>query len=113
MNNTMTYKGYVGSVEIDDYSKLFCGKVLGISDLILFEGQNYEELVQDFHDGVDDYLEICRAENEEPEKPFKGTFNVRIQPDLHRMAAVKAIENHVSLNAFVESAIRQAVGAQL
>ena len=34
MNNTMEYKGYVGSVEFSEEDALFYGKVLGIRGLI-------------------------------------------------------------------------------
>ena len=75
MNNTMQYKGYVGSVEFSEADGLFFGKVLGIRALISYEGTNAAELVADFHGAVDDYLSLCEAENSEPEKAYKGSFN--------------------------------------
>ena len=51
---------------------LFFGKVLGIRALISYEGTNAAELVADFHGAVDDYLSLCEAENNEPEKAYKG-----------------------------------------
>ena len=74
MNNTMQYKGYVGSVEFSEADGLFFGKVLGIRALISYEGTNAAELVADFHDAVDDYLSLCEAENSEPEKAYKGSL---------------------------------------
>ena len=84
MNNTMQYKGYVGSVEFSEADGLFFGKVLGIRALISSEGTNAAELVADFHDAVDDYLSLCEAENSEPEKAYKGSFNIRVSPELHK-----------------------------
>ena len=78
MNNTMQYKGYVGSVEFSEVDGLFFGKVLGIRALISYEGTNAAELVADFHDAIDDYLSLCEAENSEPEKAYKGSFNIRV-----------------------------------
>ena len=57
MNNTMEYKGYLGSVEFSEADALFFGKVLGVRALISYEGENARDLVEDFHSAVDDYLE--------------------------------------------------------
>ena len=57
MNNTMEYKGYVGSVEFSEEDALFFGKVLGVRALISYEGENARDLVEDFHSAVDYYLE--------------------------------------------------------
>ena len=56
-------------------------------------------------------LEDCKERNVEPEQPYKGTFNVRISPELHRNIAVYAIEHGKSLNAAVEEAIGNMVRA--
>lgn len=62
MNNTMEYKGYVGSVEFSEEDALFFGKVLGVRALISYEGENARDLVEDFHSVVDDYLKLCATE---------------------------------------------------
>lgn len=109
MNNTMKYKGYVGSVEFSEEDALFFGKVLGVRALISYEGENARNLVEDFHSAVDDYLELCAAEGVEPEKAYKGSFNVRISPELHKKAAIAAMAKQISLNRFVEESIVRAV----
>ena len=111
MNNTMQYKGYVGSVEFSEADGLFFGKVLGIRALISYEGTNAAELVADFHGAVDDYLSLCEAENSEPEKAYKGSFNIRISPELHRRAALYATAHQTTLNRVVESALEHYVPA--
>lgn len=52
-----------------------------------------------------------KERNVEPEQPYKGIFNVRISPELHRNIAVYAIEHGKSLNAAVEEAIGKTVRA--
>jgi len=106
MNNTMEYKGYVGSVEFSEEDGLFYGKVMGIRALISYEGTTAHELIDDFHGAVEDYLALCEAEGKEPEKAYKGSFNVRISPELHKQAAIFATTHGISLNSFVESALR-------
>ena len=68
MNNTMEYKGYLGSVEFSQEDALFFGKVMGIRALISYEGENARELLGDFHHAVDDYLALCAEEGVAPEK---------------------------------------------
>lgn len=106
MKNTMTYKGYTGSVEFSEEDALFFGKVMGIRALISYEGASAAELLEDFHGAVEEYLALCREQGIQPERPYKGSFNVRISPELHRQAAAFAASNNMSLNRVVEDALR-------
>jgi predicted HicB family RNase H-like nuclease len=54
---------------------------------------------------VDEYLTFCRKEKKPPDTPFKGSFNVRLGPDLHRRAALYAEEHSLKLNAVVHEAV--------
>lgn len=74
MKNLIHYQGYTGTVEFDEKENYLFGKVIGIRSSITYEGTNVEELLQDFHDGVDDYLNFCEDKNKTPEQPFRGTF---------------------------------------
>ena len=74
---------------------------MGIRALISYEGNNAAELVADFHGAVDDYLELCAQTGTEPEKAYKGSFNVRISPELHKQAVIAAMSHNMSLNSFV------------
>ncbi|MBR2524709.1 MAG: type II toxin-antitoxin system HicB family antitoxin [Clostridiales bacterium] len=105
MNNIMEYKGYIGSVEFSENDFLLYGKVQGIRSLISYEGTTARDLVDDFHRAVDDYLALCEEENTEPEIAYKGSLNVRLGSDLHRRAAIYAIEHQMTLNRFIEEAV--------
>ena len=109
MKNTMEYKGYVGSVEFSEEDELFFGKVMGVRALISYEGSNAKELIEDFHTSIDNYLILCEEEGNVPEKAYKGSFNIRISPELHRQAAICAISQQVTLNHLVESALKKYV----
>ena len=102
----LEYKGYTGSIEYSPEDSLLYGKVLGIQGLISYEGETGHDLETDFHEAIDTYLADCESNGVEPEKPFKGSFNVRISPSLHQKAALLAKEAKVSLNNFVAEAIR-------
>ena len=67
MSNVMTYKNYLGSVEFSEADRLFYGKVQGVRALISYEGETVEELLDDFHEAVDDYLNLCKVEGKVPE----------------------------------------------
>ena len=68
--NTMTYKGYIGSVNYSDKDQVFFGKIEGINGLVNFEGESVKELTTAFHEVVDDYLAYCEDEGIEPDKSF-------------------------------------------
>ncbi|MCI1290385.1 MAG: type II toxin-antitoxin system HicB family antitoxin [Lactobacillus sp.] len=103
----MTYKGYHGTVEYSLEDNLLFGKVIGIKGLILYQGKTIEELRQEFHAMIDDYLNYCHKKGIKPEKEYKGQFNVRIDPKLHAALANYSAANHQTLNKSVEQAIAQ------
>jgi predicted HicB family RNase H-like nuclease len=105
MNDILEYKKYYASVHFSAEDEVFFGKIIGINDSISFEGATVKELKKAFHEAVDDYLETCKQLKKEPEKTYKGSFNVRISSDLHRLAAYNAAQRSMSLNEFVRFAI--------
>ena len=109
MKDVLTYKGFIGSVHFNVEDKVLYGKIEGINDLITFEGDTVEELIDAFHQAVEDYVALCKEANKEPLKSCKGSFNVRISPDIHRKALEKATIMGISLNQLVQKAIEQEV----
>ena len=105
MNDLLIYNGYYASIHFSSEDEVFYGKLLGIDDLVSFEGSSVKELQKAFKEAVDDYLETCKELGKEPNKTYKGSFNVRISTDLHKAAAACAASNNLSLNDFVKSAI--------
>jgi len=106
MTNTMKYKNYYGSVEFSNEDSVFWGKIIGINDHITYEGDSVETLRNNFQEAVEDYFEICKEIGKDPEKAYKGTFNVRIAPALHRELAIYSTAQGKTLNSTVEEAIR-------
>src|SRR4051794_2954840 len=96
----LRYKDYQGSVTFADGTLLI--QILHIDDLITTECQSAAEAQKAFEDLVDDYIETCAQLNKSPSKPFKGSFNVRVTPTLHRSIAMHAAENGESLNSYVQ-----------
>lgn len=109
MSNILEYKGYQGSVEFSAEDGLLFGKVLFINDSLMFHGGSVEEVLIGFQEVVDDYLLFCEEQGVVPDQPFKGTFNVRIGPELHRAAALASTRQHVNLNEFVRNAVAEKI----
>lgn len=109
MNNTLEHKGYVGTVEFSEVDNVLFGKVIGVNSLISYEGESVQSLKEDFQGAIDDYIEMCQEQGVEPEKTYKGSFNVRISPDLHKNLARFSALKGKSLNSAVEEAIKQYV----
>ena len=110
MDNIMKYKDYCAEIRYSDEDRCFWGKIEGLkNDLILFEGNTVEELRKDFENAVDDYIDDCKRQKKEPKKQYKGNFNVRIEPNLHKEAIMLAKSLAISLNQFVASAIKDKI----
>jgi predicted HicB family RNase H-like nuclease len=101
----LKYKDYEGSAELDMSCSMCRGKILFIDDLVTYEAALPSELQKEFEAAVDDYLDTCKAVGKEPARPFRGLFNVRVSPALHRAAAVRAAAEGVSLNEVVVRAL--------
>ena len=105
MKDMMHYKGYYGSVHYSDEDQVFFGKVEYIRSLVNYEGTDVKSLTHAFEGAVDDYLELCQDESIEPDRPFRGSFNVRTGSDLHRKASLYAKEKGLNLNKVVSEAL--------
>lgn len=103
--NILKYKHYEGTAEIDMERFVCRGKILFIDDLITYEASTPEKLKKEFEAAVDDYLDTCEMLGREPQKPLKGSFNVRVSPALHKSAVMRALMDDISLNEVVVRAL--------
>lgn len=106
----LEYKGYKGSVEYSKADNCLLGKVLGMNkDLILYEGNTIDELRSDFEAGIDSYIAGCLADGVEPRKPYSGTLNIRISPEIHSKIAAIAQETGTTINTVIRSMLEKEV----
>ena len=108
----MEYKGYLGDVIFDSEAHIFHGEIINTRDVITFQGKSVDELEKAFQDSVDDYLDWCKEDGIEPEKPYSGRFNLRLSPVLHREIAITARKMKISINKFVEKAVEDELSLQ-
>ena len=109
MSNTMEYKDYIAKIEYSNEDKCFFGKLEMIDDLVTFEATNVEELEMNFQSCVNEYLETCEQLGREAQKTYKGVFNVRIDPELHKKIYKEALKAGVSLNSFIQQTLANRV----
>ena len=105
----LSYKGYQGRFEYDPDADIFHGDVLHINDVVTFQGRSIDELKAALAESVEVYLEYCERKGRSPEKPFSGTFNVRLTPEIHQQIAMRAAEAGVSLNKWVAKILETVV----
>ena len=106
MKDMLNYKGYYGSINFDKDDLIFYGKVEFIKALVSYESDNAKGLKKSFEEAVEDYLHTCQSEGLEPEKPFKGSFNIRTGHELHEQVAILAQQENISVNRFVCNALQ-------
>ncbi|MHB0990165.1 MAG: type II toxin-antitoxin system HicB family antitoxin [Burkholderiales bacterium] len=105
----LTHKGFTGSIAASIQDNCLYGKILFVDDVITYEGTTVVEIKEAFIKAVDDYLDYCCRNGQQPNKPYSGTFNVRIGADLHRKAAQAARKSDLTLNEYVTKAIQAAI----
>lgn len=52
MNDILEYKSYNAEIHFSAEDEVFYGKILGINDLVNFEGISIQELKESFHEAV-------------------------------------------------------------
>jgi len=106
MKSLLEYKGYYGTVGFSSNDNILFGKVLGINSLLSYEGESLQALKKDFESAIDDYIRICIEKGVCPEKAYRGKFNVRISPEVHKNLVIYSASRGKTLNSTVEEAIK-------
>jgi len=107
MKDVLNYRGFIGSVHFSAEDSVFYGKVEGVTDLVTFEGETVKDLTDAFHYMVDEHVKDCEALDITPERSYKGSFNIRLTPELHKQIAISAKMRGISINKFVSEALIQ------
>ena len=110
MSNAMSYKGYSARVEYDDEDGIFIGRIAGIRDGVGFHADTVEDLREAFRDAVEDYLDTCAKIGKEPQRAYSGQMMFRVNPEVHRKAALAAELAGKSLNQWAEEVLGKAAG---
>ena len=103
--SALEHRGYQGAATYEDGTFLI--RLLHIEDLITTNCEMASKVEETFRELVDDYIETCEQMGRAPQKPFKGSFNVRMKPDLHRLIAMAATRAGETLNGWVVKAAEE------
>lgn len=110
MDHIRSHKDYFSIVRYSPDLEIFCGKIEAIVDLVTYEGETAKEVKAAFEEAVESYLETCAEVGKKPDKPYTGTFNVRVNTELHRKAAILPKQRNISLNQLIREALARYVG---
>ena len=105
-NNILNYKEYSALIEFSADDGCLIGEVLHINDMLVFHGYSPEEIESNFHAVIDEYLARCNKDGKQPNKPYNGVFQVRLQPEQHKAVAHKAAKLNTSINNIVVIAVQ-------
>ena len=107
MSSVIEYNGYHAKIEYDAEDDIFVGEVIGIVDSLSFHGSSIEEIHQMFEQSIDNYLDFCEKIGKEPNKEFKGSFNIRIPSELHKKVCIEAAKENISQNQYIIKALEK------
>ena len=107
----MKYRGYTARIDYDALDRIFVGRVLGMSEQLVFHGASIDELLADFEFAVGHYLSECAKEGRSPEKPASGKLLLRLPPEVHADASIAAASAGKSLNQWVVDVVANATAA--
>lgn len=111
MKDVLNYRGFIGSVHYAAEDRVFYGKIEGINDLITFEGSTVDELEEGFKYMVNEHIRDCNNNNIPIEKSYKGNLNIRLSPELHKKAAYNALIKGISINQYINDAIKKEIAS--
>src|ERR1035437_7881981 len=106
MGQTLQYKGYDGSVLYSAEDRLLHGRILGIRDMVSFEGTDVKSLEKNFKVAADEAFSFCEPEGRTQDAPFKASFSVGRTQNLHQRAALYAEVHDLKLNAVVQQPLK-------
>ena len=109
MLNIMKYRGYIARIDFESKDEIFVGRLLGMSEPIVFHGASVEELRGDLQFAVDHYLAECAKMGQKPEKPAPGKLLLRLPAEVHAAIVVTAAAAGKSVNQWVADTLTGAV----
>lgn len=109
MINLMDFDGYKAAISYDPEIEMFRGEFVGLNGGADFYATNVADLYKEGRQSLQAFLRACEEEGIEPRKAYSGKLNLRIDPELHEILALKAAASHQSLNQLINESIRRAV----
>ncbi|MFQ6613020.1 MAG: type II toxin-antitoxin system HicB family antitoxin [Fidelibacterota bacterium] len=107
--NLLVYKGFYGVVHYSPEDECLYGTIVGITDSISYHSPTARGIRKAFKEAVDDYISTCKSIGKSPLKSYTGNINVRLKPETHLKAAIKAKTSGKSINSLINEAVEKEV----
>lgn len=107
--NSMHYKGYTAKVWYSEEDGCFVGRLMGITDIVSFDGDTVKQLEDAFHGMVDHYVEASERLGVAAQKPYSGKVTLRMDPAVHARAAMEAEAAGKSFNQWLNETLEQSL----
>jgi predicted HicB family RNase H-like nuclease len=105
----MEYKGFKAKVEYSADGEVFFGRLIGIDDIVTFDGRTVRKLKKAMKDAVDFHIELCERTGQAVRKSYSGKVLLRLPADLHQRIAEEAVKSGKSLNEWGRDVLERAV----
>ncbi len=106
--STPSHGDCIATIEIDPEAGIFHGRVIGTRTVLTFHGRTVQELKEAFAEIIAVYEDWCRERGKEPERPYSGSFTLRVPPELHKRIAHAAASAGKSINKFIGKTLEHA-----
>lgn len=60
VTDSLQYQDFTAAINYSAGDETYFGRIIGIKDLVIFEGNSEAELEVAFQEAVEDYLETCK-----------------------------------------------------
>ena len=111
MNDLMEHKGFKAKIEYSADDEVFFGRLIGIEDVVTFEGKTVRELKRAMKDAVDFHVEVCEKTGKNPKKKYSGNLLFRLNSELHSRIAEAASRHGKSINEWGKEVLESAVNS--
>ena len=105
--NTLQYKNYTCQVIYYNVRDQLTGRVLGMSQIPNVSARSLDEIKEEFHKAVDDYISACEKKGKQPERAFTGNYSVRTSPAVHEALALYAAQQEVKFSQVTQQAMSE------
>jgi len=104
----MEYKGYTARIHYSKEDECYVGELIGINDIVVFDGETLEEIRETFEADVENYQACCAEVGREANQPISEIM-VPVSPELYAKASRVAEYDGVPVRMVMETALQKFV----
>ena len=113
MKNIMKIDGYDAVIHYEPEIDLFRGEFINLNGGADFYAADLQGLQKEGKASLDLFIKMCAEDGVEPKKNYSGKFNVRINPELHEILALKSSATGKSINQLAVKSLASSLNNEL